>query len=349
MRKLTLLFVLILSFSGCSEDDSPGIGWRTIGLEGKIVNELRLLNNILFAATDDGLYKKDISAASPDFISIGFAGKNVQSILIFTEEQILASVFDRANAYPPGLFKTNDGGSVWEELENNFGGIDQEPILDLEIHPHGNNTIYATGWQVVAKSIDGGITWDPIWGDWGGFGTGTSIVAISHHEPHEIWAGGQGGIENGYLLRSEDESTWDSWYDLVENPTVVKKIAFDPSDHNVVYAGYEGALIGTSDGGSSWNTLVDSDENRFFFGISVSENKPGRIYAGGWLKRFDDPQPLRIFYSDDKGATWNSIDSPRLNEFAGVYDMVLKSETGVDKLFLGLYKGGVVQMEFPVN
>lgn len=93
---------------------------------------------------------------------------------------------------------------------------------------------------------------------------------------HRLWAGGQGAIENGYLLRSRNGTVWDRWDDLVDNPTVVKEIAFSAADNDKVFVGWEGALLTTPDGGASWETLIESEENRFYFGIGVSNQSASR-------------------------------------------------------------------------
>jgi len=118
-----------------------------------------------------------------------------------------------------------------------------------------------------------------VWGEWGGFGSGVSFVKLNPHRPVEIWAGGQGAIENGFLVMSTDGGNeWVEWFDLVENPTVAKEIVFDPVDPKIGYVGFEGALMGTLDRGETWQELIKSSENRFFFGIAVSTLAPSTIY-----------------------------------------------------------------------
>jgi hypothetical protein len=342
MRVLLLCTIVFFTLPGCEDkEDQPAFRWEKLGLDGKTVNDLQYHGDILFVATNDGLYQLEING-SADFTLIGFEGKNVQSMVVFSETNIMVSVVDKTTVQAPTLHSTNDQGATWNTIDNNFGGDYDEAILDMAPHPDYSNILYATGSGVVAKSIDYGETWTPIWGDWGGFGTGTDVLGIDPAD-NEIWAGGQGGIENGYLVRSKNESEWDEWNDLVENPTVVKAITFDPANSGHIYAGYEGALMRTRDDGTTWETLIDSEENRFFFGVSLSETFENRIYTAGWLKRFDDPQPLKLFYSDNSGSSWNERSFAN-EDFGGVYDMQIKKGTNEDVLFLGLYKGGLYRL-----
>jgi len=343
MRSLLLSSIIFLTISGCDEETKKSsIEWRKLGLDGKTVNEIKLYSDILFVATSDGLYRKN--ANSGEFSVTGFAGKNVQSLVVFSENHMIVSLVDKSHLEERSLHVTTNQGETWEEIENNFGGDYPEPVFDMVADPGNNSTLYATGWQVVAKSTDQGTTWTPIWAEWGGFATGTDVVEFNAGS-NEIWAGGQGAIENGYLLRSSDQMQWDQWNDLVDNPTVVKAITFDPGNPDHTYVGYEGALIRSRDRGTTWETLIDSEENRFFFGVALGETTD-RIYTGGWLKRFDDPQPLKIFYSDDDGQSWHE-ETLASEDFGGIYTMTIEPEDDRDILYLGLYKGGVYQVTVP--
>jgi hypothetical protein len=341
MKKSVLLILVSVLINSCSDDavKPEHIQWKKLGLDGRIINEMVIKNNGLYVASDNGVYLKNINATD-NFEHIGLADKNIEDILVYSPQKILATFVDRSYTTEPALYLTEDGGNTWQEIDHTFGGDGyREPILDL--YAGEENTIYGTGFGVVARSDDGGINWEPIWGDWQMLATGVSIVTINPANK-DIWAGGQGSIENGFLLRSSNGVDWDSWYDLAPNPTVVKEIVFDRSTNQRIYAGYEGALVSTTDNGQTWNTLIESEENRFFFGLGVSENRAEHVFAAGWIKTYDD-QPLILYYSKDHGQNWQSASYPR-ETFGGVYDMVVVSEEGRERIFLGLYKGGVYEV-----
>ncbi len=346
MRSVLIIFVFAALLS-CSENDpSPtpfkDLEWKKLGLEGKIVNEIQLYEDVLYAATDDGLYKKSISEESEDFSLVNFAGKNVSAIVFLNNQQVFAAVNGK-------LFHSENAGNTWQEVSGDFGGEEEEAIHDIAAAPGG--ALYATGVWAVAKSENDGLNWQPEWGYWGGFGTGTDVVAVNPHRPTEIWAGGQGGIENGFLLKSPqgEEEEWTEWFDLVENPTVVKEIIFDGEDADKVYVGWEGKLIATENSGETWETLIDEmEEVRFFFGIAKSTRNNAVIFAGGWLKRFDDPQPLILYYSTNDGETWKQVEHPSEN-LGGIYDMKVLSESGRERVFAGTYKGGVYEIIVPAD
>lgn len=342
LYKIAILTLMVLV--GCSEKDEHKVrevNWRKLGLDGSVVNEIQRSGSTLYVATTAGLFKRDIMEESGDFLPVAFSDQNVEALEVVGDGVIVVSLFDKSGVEPPGLFKTIDHGETWAALPSNFGGGSPEPVFDLEVHPAHQNILYATGFSVVAKSVDQGESWQPIYGSWGGFATGMSVVEINPNNPSEIWAGGQGAIENGFLIRSENESDWDTWSDLVENPTVVKEITFTPGDAQRLFVGFEGALLKTSDGGETWQTLIDSEENRFFFGIGLGADND-RVYAGGWLKR-PEPQPLTLMLSADGGTRWEEHTFPG-ESYGGILELQVRSDEVYDVIYLGLDKGGVYEV-----
>lgn len=339
-------FVLcILLLSSCSKDNdqpTPLLQWKKLGLDGKTVNQLQLSEEKLYVATTSGLFAREIGSTVVGFLSLGFANKNVQAVEIIGDGELIASIFDKSGAEPPALYHTTDDGETWNLMNTNFGDGSPEPVLDFAVHPTNADVLYATGYAVVAKSQDKGETWTPVYGSWGGLATGISVVTINPHQHTEIWAGGQGAIENGYLLRSVNETDWDNWNDLVSNPTVVKRIVFSDTNNDELYVGFEGALLKTTNGGDTWQTLIHSDEHKFFFGVNLSPENNQRVYTGGWVKT-PDPQRLILHVSNDGGTTWNEFYFPD-EPFGGIWAMTLVKEGDKDKLFLGLDKGGVYEV-----
>lgn len=341
-RIFVIISVTLVSIS-CSDNETKtpsGLQWKKLGLDGKTVNQLQLSDDKLYVATNAGLFVKKGTA---EFVSLGFANKNVQAVEVMDGDKILASIYDKSGVEPPALYRTDDAGETWTLMQTDFGKGHPEPVIDLAIHPQDKNIIYATGLAVVAKSSDGGIGWQSIYGSWGGLASGISVVTLNPHEPSEVWAGGQGAIENGYLLRSRDETAWDQWTDLVDNPTVVKEISFPNSHFNEVYVGFEGALLKSINGGSSWQTLIQSDVHKFFFGVCINAENARRVYTGGWVKTSAE-QPLVVHISDDGGGAWRDL-SYEAEPYGGIWDMAMKTEGDHDILYLGLDKGGVYQVK----
>ena len=352
-RNIFLVILVSPIFIACTNenDNLPNpsrFEWQQLGLDGLKVNELVLEANSLYASTENGIFKKDINT-NQGFEELGLQGKNVETILVFSGEEILASVVDFQSDIEIEIYVTQNSGNQWQPLESNFGGgFEPQGLWDFHKHPTQQNTLYATGNYLVAKSINKGISWEPIFGDWDQFARATAVVAVNPYIDDEIWLGGQGGIEDGYLVRLKNENEVDRWLDLVPNPTTAQKIVFDNQNPQSIYVGFEGALLKTTSNGASWQTLIDEiNTSRFFNGIALSNLDPNTVFAGGWLKG-GEPQPLILYYSLDKGATWEEDRFPD-ESYGGVEDMILKTEGNTERIFLALDKGGVYEVLYKPN
>lgn len=345
---ITLLVTLLL-FSGCKKDDAgdpepQNPDFALEGLGGRIIRQLVDFDNEIFAATDKGLFVKDITVNS-GWLARGLTDVALSSFIKINTDYWLAAAYDfdpKTKNFP--LYVSTDQGATWTVLENNFGGEDAERINALDYDPD-SNTLFAAGTLVIATSTDKGVSWSPVMGDWGAFATGLSIIKY-HPDQHAVWTGGQNAIEEfvliKYNLTSGEEERWTN---LLPAPSVSKSILFDSSDPQRILIGAEGGIVETRDGGNSWATLMHRDDSKFFFGLAFDQNDPNTLYAVGWLKNFDTPQELRLYYSTNGGQNWESRTFGSSQLFGGVWNMVSVTENDHQVLYLALYKGGIARIQ----
>ncbi|KAA0222370.1 T9SS C-terminal target domain-containing protein [candidate division KSB1 bacterium] len=239
------------------------------------------------------------------------------------------------------LYRTTDAGVTWSSYQNGFGGAFSETVLAIERHPHQPNILFATGATVVAKSLDRGRSWQISHGNWGGLATGVNFITIDANDSKIIWVGGQNSIEEAFLWKSEDAgATWREWPRIVDDVSTGKTVVIHPHDSKTVYAGLESYILRTTDGGETWKEIF-AEDGRFFFGIAINPVRPGRIYTASWFKT-SDPQPLIVYISDDAGENWREVHE-KTAQFGGVWDLLHVNEGMIDKLYLGLNKGGVYE------
>ncbi len=193
-----------------------------------------------------------------------------------TQVRVLAGT--RKGAF---VLTSDEKREKWSVTGPHFGGWE---IYHLKGSPADPNRIYAsqnTGWfgQLVQRSDDGGLTWEPVGNDF-------------------TYAGGDPGTH--------------LWYDGTPRPWEFKRIwHLEPSktDPDTVYAGAEdAALFKSTDGGVSWTELT---------GLRTHPTGPSwQPGAGGLCPHTIILQEPRIYVaisaagtlrSDDGGETWRVI------------------------------------------
>ena len=113
------------------------------------------------------------------------------------------------------------------------------------------------------------------------------------------------------LQEMSARGSFPSWFSL--GPTNVAgrclAIAVDPTNSNIVYAGFaSGGIWKTTDGGVSWTPLGDNLPSMSVSALALDESNPSTIYMGtgeGW-GNVDAIHGVGILKSTDGGATWNT-------------------------------------------
>lgn len=309
------------------------------GLDSIAVLHLIHHNSIIFAGTDNGLYRSTDKGAS--WQHLGLEGGTLVSLAVLSSSHLLTTV-----AYPNdnnghSLYESRDGGNSWKTLDHDFAKSDTASNSQLEIllYDAHNAVLYGGGQAAIARSYDEGITWELINGELGLAAT-TSAMALNQ-EYQEFWHGGQGSIENHYLRRfslSNDEQ--DSWSTIFPNPSVIKSIQFHPNEPSHVIISGEGGIGISRNNGDTWQTPFGDVNYAFYWDIIVNPDNPDQWFTGSWRKNQDNQQ-LILEYSKDNGYSWTQVAHPDSDQPYGVRSMLLLPErvNGRKVLLLGLMGG----------
>lgn len=293
--KIALLSVLAIVFLAVSPVWAQ---WQFLGLDDLRVETIELYGNNLYAGTWDGVYKSDLSGTGTAWTPIGLQGNTVRALLIVNADTIFAGM----TSGPVSIYRTTNGGTNWWPFEDGYGGGEFEPVFSFERLPQSDETIFATGVSVIAKSIDLGWSWRPVWGDWNWMAMGVVFVKADQHTTNIVWAGGEAAIFAPWLFKSTDYG--DNW-EMIDiwggGDNRCHDIAIHPGNSNIAWVPMEGLIRKTIDGGENWWTVLQN--NYYLYAIEIDNYRPRLLYSSGY--RID--QPLTLFITRNGGYTWRPI------------------------------------------
>ncbi len=194
----------------------------------------------------------------------------------------------------------------------------------LAVDPNDTNTIYVGGAAGgVWKSIDGGITWRPIFEQQPVASIGA--IAVDPTNPDVIWVGtGEGNPRNSIsvgngVYRSQDGGI--TWQHLgLEETRQIHRLLIHPRRPEVVYVaalgplwsdGAQRGVFKTEDGGRSWRKVLYVNERTGAADLVMDPRNPDKLIAALWSHR-RQPWDFRsggpgsgIYLTYDGGESWN--------------------------------------------
>ena len=199
-------------------------------------------------------------------------------------------------------------------------------VIDIAVDPTDRSTWYvAMASGNVWKTVNAGTTWQPVFDRYGSYSVGA--VAIDPHHPLTVWVGtGENNSQRsvGYgdgLYKSIDGGRRFTKVGL-ENSEHIGMIAIDPRNSDVVYVAAQGplwapggdrGLYKTTDGGSTWERILEISENTGVSEVHFDPRDPDVLYAVAYQRRrhvwtlINGGPESGIHKSTDAGATWKKI------------------------------------------
>lgn len=236
-----------------------------------------------------------------------------------------------------GIWKSNDYGRTWNPI---FDSQPSQSIGAIAIPASNPNIVYAASGEGlqrpdlsigdgIYKSIDAGKTWTHL-----GLRDGQQIpaLAVDPRDPNRVFAAVLGhpygpNAERGIFRSTDGGATWQKVLYRDEN-TGGSDVVIDPSNPDVVYAclwqsqlgpwednnafaGTQGGLFKSSDGGNTWRRLTTGlPDDLVQINVAIAPSRPDRLYAtlsttqpGGYATG----KGLGFYRSDDGGESWTQI------------------------------------------
>lgn len=354
ITRLVLLLALPSLLVACdSGPTDPGDGSdfsvEPAGLDGHSIWALGADETRFYAGTEQGLFSRsrqtgntEGAGSGDEWTLLGLEGRRINAVLPDEDDAPILVATRPPDPEGDGdrtisLYRSSDGGETWEPDQRGFGG-EQGPYEVASLARLPDGTLLAGGGSpVVARLEEGAATWAPVWNDWGQLGLGTHFVVVDPTDPATVWAGGEEAAFAPFLVKSTDGG--ERWIDVpieAGGDNAINSLAVDPRDSDRVFAGWEGRVERTLDGGERWETVLEPDAYPYFFGLAVSPTTPGRVYAGG-VPTEPSLQDLVFRWSDDDGETWSSV---REEAAGGVQAlMVVETADAGERILLGTQDG----------
>ena len=206
-------------------------------------------------------------------------------------------------------------------------------IQDLIVDKKNPNLLAAAGriyksgaWTMGAfLSSNGGASWTtvPVGSQKNSDGC---AIARDPSNPDTLYIGGQGGDWKGFLCKSTNGGA--SWTEITNGiQSGIVEIAVDPVSPKVVYAATWGAPWKSTDGGESWTVLSAWGVKR----LVINPKNPNEVFAACGHNG--------VYYSPDKGATWQVFgsDTEVTNTLCVDFDPASRV------LYAGTFGGGILK------
>lgn len=256
-----------------------------------------------------------------------------------------------------GVWRTKDGGQVWENISDGFFG---GSIGAVSVSEWDNNVIYVGGGEVTVrgnvssgsgmwKSVDAGNTWKPA-----GLKNARHIPRIRIHpkNPDLVYAAVLGDLyksssDRGVYRSKDGGLTWEKILFANADAGVVD-LTFDPNNPRILYAstwrvrrtpysldsgGDGSALWKSTDSGDTWVNITSNDglPNGVWgiSGVTVSPVNSNRVWA------IKENENGGVYRSDDAGKTWKQVNKERkLRQRAWYYTRIYADTQDEDIVYV---------------
>src|SRR5688572_1834215 len=295
-----------------------------------------------YLATPDGLYRATrLAAATPQ--RIAFAGENVHAVAVHEGALYVAKgEGNEASSSPQHtLVRSTDHGATFTNIDAG--------LLDCALQPcgylvptrigFGPDQIYVNAGGNLLASDDDGASWHLLYGlAHQGKPTAQLCPVKFERIGNQMLLGGECPLDVGWISRGTLQSNLVEWIDeprAVAAPELENRNVQFIRDlgNGVVFAGIEGALLKSIDGGATFRFVIHYDleaEDRYPYiaHMVVSSRDPRVMIVGGFDKKNDVGY---LAYSADAGETWQDVS----NMVGGSYVSLLVEDAD-GRMLIGL-------------
>jgi PKD repeat protein len=173
--------------------------------------------------------------------------------------------------FPSGFFRSDDAGRTWRDASL---GLGNDGIFSLTIHPVNQSILWAGTYNGLAKSQNGGESWQLKTKGWPAEQWPYTIL-IDDAQLNVMYATSKNGQNKGFsdrntfggvVMKSLDSG--DSWFPILnglDNRSEFYNLQFHPKNHQILFLSTNNGVYLSQDAGASWiaiNTGLASTINQ---------------------------------------------------------------------------------------
>lgn len=227
---------------------------------------------------------------------------------------------------PEPLYKSSDVSGL--QMRSIGPALTSGRIIDIAVQPENPFEYYvAVASGGVWKTSNSGNTYTPIFDTQASYSIG--CVSIAPSNPSVVWVGtGENNNQRSVAYGDGVYKSIDggkSWKNMgLKSSEHIGKIIIHPEDENTVYvaaygplwnAGGERGVYRTSDGGESWELLLEISKHTGISDMAMDPRDPNVIYAAAHQRRrhvwtyIDGGPESGIHKTIDGGKTWKKLEN----------------------------------------
>lgn len=319
--RLGILVLLILSiFTSCKKNGpvEPYLGvWWSLGLQGKLVSELALHKNYLYAcAGRDGLYRLNLFYENSQWEYLGLADSSAERTLehgvnsiTMIDDTILVGYLGGTNK--AGIYRSTNYGKTWLESDSGLYTSPFYPttseVLSIAANQYTYNIVFASLSSAIYKSTDFGISWK-LKDSFRDAKSNVFAIKFNPKSTNEVWVGEETGRFQASLRKSNDiGETWESSAYEQFRPlgyytdNAIYDIEIDPTNDSIMYLGMFTNIAKTTDKGKTFYRILGWEDGLFpYRRLGLNPNNPQEILAIG----------AYLYRTKNGGNTWYKIELP---------------------------------------
>ncbi|MEW5720174.1 MAG: hypothetical protein AB1817_16225, partial [Chloroflexota bacterium] len=309
-------FIYAATASTVLRSDNGGDTWSDVSADLKSTRVWALAftadATTLYAATDAGIYASRDHGARWQASSDGLPeGVRPQSI-VATAHGFLAGTAQ-------GIYRSRDGKS-WSAIGGSLSSALARPIVN---DPNQPDRVYVVVPQGIAKTTDGGATWNLLANPLREF----PILSLLLSDKNTIYA----GTARGVLKSSDDGATWQPLTTGFIS-TSVQQLLIPSDDYGLLFAATRFGLYRSPDRGATWFEARGVTDP-YILALASDPQTPTDIYAGTWSSA--------LFVSQDGGANFTRLAENLANNAPVSSLAVLRLPDKGLLLFAGTLGGGL--------